>query len=286
MSYDIFYGKQFVLLRKTREVIPMFLAGSNNCYEIGVGGRNGRRSRSWDNFRYYNRKGKISEKPDVILKNLDIELGQYIRRQRKRDDGGKPAHVKAHFGYYAAIVVGSGHCSDTSWNMWRSQFANGIRGALTIEELNTLGINLIFRHWNDNKNGMPASVAITTEREYFTELNKWRAWQNNGGSTFSLSFRPSSTDRVLEKLRAAKRKPPREKTIVEQDHYFVLTNGNGNLVKYTSRGYRYSYSQTGGKQFMTEESAEKYQQQLLKNNRYQSDTWKVKRVELLTTFRV
>jgi hypothetical protein len=78
VSYDIIYGKQFVKLRKTGEVIPMLLSGSNNCYEIGVGGRNGRRTRDWSPFRYYNRKGKLSEKPSIILKSLEADLRKCI----------------------------------------------------------------------------------------------------------------------------------------------------------------------------------------------------------------
>jgi len=282
MSYDIIYNKQFVKLRNTGEVIPMLLAGSSNCFDIGVGGRNGRRVRSWDNLRYYNRKGKISEKPEVILKNLDSELNRYIREQRKREDGGKPSHVKEHFGYYAAIVVGSGHCFDTSWDQYRSQFANGIKKALTIEELDNLGVNLYFNHYSyngDSPDGKPEEVQLRNERDYFIELKKWREWQANAGKTFYLSFSPSNTDTVLRRLRSGNHKTPKEKTRVEQDHYFVLTDGYNALVKYTSQGYRYSYSQTGGKKFRTEKEAEKYRQRLLANRRYKADIWKVKRVD-------
>lgn len=267
----------------------MLLMGSSNCFEVGNGGRNGRRERSWSSLRYYNRKGKISEKPEVILRKLDAELTRYIREQRKREDGGKPAHVRDHFGYYAAIVVGSGRCYDTSWPLYRSQFSNGIKNAMTIEELDELGINLDIHYYSyndDSPNGKPASVDIKTEREYFIELKKWREWQVKNGKMFYLTLHPSSTDAVIRRLRASRSKPPREKTRVEQGHYFVLTNGNGNLVKYTSRGYRHSYSQTGGKQFRAEDIAEKYRQQLVNKGRYQAETWKVKRVDQATSFLV
>lgn len=285
MSYDIIYNKQFVRLRKTGEVIPMLLAGSSNCYEIGHNGRNGRRTRSWDSMGYYNRKGKVSEKPELILKKLDAELNRYIRQQRTREDGGKPSHVKGHFGYYAAIVVGSGHCADTSWNQYRSVFSNGIRNAKTIEELAGLGVYCHFSTYPIE--GAPPAINIGTEREYFAELKKWREWRNNGGHSFSVSFSPSTTDRVLALLRGNRRRTPREKTRVEQDHYFVLNNPqSGNLIKYTSRGFRYSYSMTGGKQFRTEQEAEKYRQHLVKKGRYLADRWKVKRIDSNATFLV
>ena len=239
-------------------------------------------------MRYYNRKGKVSEKPEVILNKLDAELNRIIRRHLGSKED-KPAHIRDHFGYYAAIVVGSGHCGGTSWPLYRSQFTNGIKNAMTIEELDKLGINLNIHYYSyndDSPNGKPASVDIKTEREYFVELKKWREWQAAAGKMFYLTLHPSNTDAVLRRLRASRRKAPREKTKVEQDHYFVLTDGSNNLIKYTSRGYRYSYSQTGGKQFRTEDIAEKYRQQLVNKGRYRADIWKVKRVDRASSFLV
>ena len=288
MSYDIIYGKQFVKLRRTGEVIPILLAGSNNCYEIGTHGRNGRRTRSWDSMRYYNRKCKISEKPAVILKNLDAELNRIIRRHRG-DKEAKPADIRNRFGYYASIVVGSGHCGGTSWSKYRSQFVNGINGALTIEELHNLGVNLYIYtscYGDDCPGGEPATVLLGTERQYFEELKKWREWQGNNGRLFYLSFRPHDTDTVLRRLRQTRRREPKPKTQVQQDHCFVLSGDNGNLVKYTSRGFRYSFSNTGGKKFRTEDEAEKYRKRLITLGRYRADTWKVKRVNMPYTFMV
>jgi len=287
MSYEIVYGKQFVKLRKTGEVIPMLLAGSNNCFEVGIGGRNGRRSRDWANQRFYLRKGKISDKPEAIMAKVDAELSRRIRDRYDKTD--KPAGIRARFGYYAGIAVGGGHCSDTSWDKYRGVYANGIKNALTIEELDKLGVNLYFfdvgLSLGDRLPDTPASVTIKTERQFFEELRKWRGWQNGNGKGFWLGFSPRSTDMVLERLRAPKRKPATEKVRVDQDHYFVLTDGYNGLVKYTSRGYKYS-SRSGGKRFRTEKDAEKYRQQLLKNNRYKADVWRVERIDCPTSFRV
>jgi len=287
LSYEIIYGKQFVRLRRTGEVIPMLLAGSNNCFDIGVGGRNGRRARDWSNDRYYNRKGKISEKPDVILKNLDAELRRRIRDRYHKED--KPADIRNHFGYYASLAVGGGHCGGTSWNKYRGQYVNGIKNALMVEELENLGVHLYFHTvtWKeDSTDGIPASVDLKTEQEYFVELKKWRAWQNGNGKSFWLSFHPHDDELVLKRLREPKRRTPQEKTRVEQDHYFVLTDGYYGLVKYTSRAYRYSFSKTGGKRFMTEKAAETYRQQLVSKGRYKADIWKVERIEGNATFLV
>jgi hypothetical protein len=288
LSYDIIYNKQFVKLRKTGEVIPMLLAGSSNCFEIGTGGRNGRRTRSWDNFRYYNRKGKISEKPEIILRNLDADLRKIIRNHRG-DKEARPADIRNHFGYYASLVVGSGHCGGTSWDDWRGVFTNGIKKALTIEQLADLGVYLHFFYHDygeqDTSEGRPASVDLTTEHEYFAELKKWRAWMEKYGKRPWLSFTPSDTDAVLSRLRATRRTIARKKERVEQDHYFVLAGEDGYLMKYTRRGFRYTFSNNGGcKKFMTEKDVETYLKQVRKRGAYKADTWKVERVESPATF--
>lgn len=286
MSYEIIYAKQFIRLRKTSEVIPMFLAGSNNCFEIGHGGRNGRRARDWANDRYYNRKGKLSEKPNVILGKLDAELRRRIRDRYDKED--KPADIRKRFGYYASIAVAGGSCSGTSWDLYRSQYVNGIKKALTIEELDRLGVNLYFHDVSirESPDGKPAEVHLKTEQEYFSELKKWREWQAGNGKGFWLSFYPLSTDRVLERLRSPKSKTPRMKTRVEQDHYFVLTDGYSGLVKYTRRGYRYSIHKRDGKRFRIEKEAETYRQLLIKRGSYKADIWRVERIEGTTAFMV
>lgn len=288
MSYDIFYGKQFVKLQRTGEVIPVLLSGSSNCFECGQGGRDGRRTRSWDSFRYYNRKGKLSEKPDIILKNLDADLRKHIRENGKARDYSeavKPAAVRDRWGYYIGIAIGGGHCADTSWSRYRGFFENGIKGALTIKELTARNITPHFEVYGDNS--QPSSIPLLTEAGYFEELKKWKAWQeSHPGHSFSLSFSPISTDEVLARLRKPKA-PPKPKSQVEQDHYFVLENGDHNgLLKYTSRGFRYSYTAAGGRRYKTEQEAEKYLKELVEKGRYKSDGWKVKRIDSPHTFLV
>jgi len=270
----------------------MLLMGSNNCYDIGLGGRTGRRARSWGNAPWHNRKGKISEKPEVILKSVDAELRKRIR-DRHFPDEDKPADVRNRFGYFASLAISGQGTRGTSFNAYRSQFSNGIKNALTIEELVKLGVHLYFHGstWGDQPNdGMPQTLYLETEPQYFDELKKWRAWQNGNGRSFWLTFRPHDTDIVLDRLRAPGRKTRREarkgKTRAEQDHYFVLTDGYNALLKYTRRGYRYSYSKSGGKRFMTKKVAETYRKQLVKNRRYKAEIWKVERINLPATFLV
>ncbi|MFH1031078.1 MAG: hypothetical protein V1767_00705 [Chloroflexota bacterium] len=291
MSYEIIYGKQFIKLQSTGEVIPMILTGSNNCYEIAPGGGNGRRERSWTNLHYYNEGTNLSVKPEVLLANLDTELAKRIKSAAESpyaDKGDTPENVKAHFGYYEGLAVGGGSCSDTSWGKRRNVFANGIKGAKTIEELDALGINPYFNHYPRENDGAPGYQGLHSEQEYFIELEKWLAWQNLGEHrSFSLSFSPMDTDRVLERLRAAV--PPKEptpKVCIGQNYYFVLSNDQGSLIRYTSRGYKYSYDGFSAKQYRTEEEAEAYRQNLIKKGKYRADTWKVEKIMRPTTFEV
>jgi hypothetical protein len=288
LSYEIIYGKQFVNLRRTREVIPMLLAGSNNCYDCPTYEHpKGRHEREWGHTQWFTRKNKLSDKPDIILKNLDAQLNKCIRGNHI--DGAKPKDIRNHFGYYGSIAVAGRGTRGTSWNAFRSQFTNGIRNALTIEELAQFGVSLYFYDIGmvgDSPNGRPAPVDIITEPQYFVELSKWRAWQVATGKSFWVSFHPLSTDEVLRRLHSLKSRTPREKTKVEQDHYFVLTDGYNALVKYTRSGYRYSYHKDGGKRFMTEEATDQYKQQLIWNGRYKADIWKVERIEAKAIFEV
>jgi hypothetical protein len=137
---------------------------------------------------------------------------------------------------------------------------------------------------------MPQTVYLETEPQYFAEIKKWRAWKGRNGRSFWLTFRPHDTDEVLNRLRAPSRKAHREahreKIEVRQDHYFVLTNGYNNLVKYTRRGYQYSFAHSGGRRFRTKKEAKNYRKSLVKNNRYKAEIWKVERINLPATFLV
>ncbi len=283
MSYDIIYSKQFIRLRRTGEIIPMLLSGSNNCFEIGLNGRDGRRARDWSSMRYYNRKGKLSEKPDRILAKLDAELRRYIRRRDKHE---APSDIRKHFGYYSSLVVGGGSCSDTTWEQWRGVFANGIKRALTVEELDKLGVNPYFNAYTRSPDGKPVGIALKTERDYFSELQKWRQWASTSADSFSLSFQPLSTDTVLERLHAPKRKAAKPHVRVEQDHYFVLTDGTSALIRYTSRGYRYSWGKTDGsaRHFKTGKDAEFFRQRLVTAHRHKAELWRVERIDRPASF--
>lgn len=287
MSYDIIYNKQGIKLRRTGEVIIMLLSGPSNCFEVGRGGRNGRRTRDWHAHTYFNRKDKLSEKPEIILRNLERDLNRTIRRDRSsyEENPPTPKQIKERYGYYIAISVGGGTCGDTSWPDFYGVYANAIKKALTIEQLNELGVNPYFSAYTPGQPDLPekpASVNIATEKQYFEERKKWEAWKEAANHGFFIAFSPVDTDVVLKRLKGTNgNRPARAKTRVEQDHFYVLESkeDRGYLVKYTARRFYYTIYERSAKHFRTEEEAEKYRKSLVDRRLYKAEVWKVKRVE-------
>lgn len=256
----------------------MLLSGCSNLYEVcnHNSRRNGRRVRSWEALRHYNRKAKFSEKPEYIMHQVEAEMRKLLKN--RHDKSETPAYFREHYGFYTGVAVGSSHPADTSWSKYQGLFINGIKKAMTIDELAELGIYLYF-HAGYRYDDKPSEKAIKSEREYFSSLKEWRAWNERTSNPFYLGFMPYDTDRIVQLLSRSRQKPPREKVRVEQDHYFVLSDGEYSLLKYTARGYRYSFREAAGRKYRTEVEAEAYRTQLIKKNRYKAAIWQVKRID-------
>lgn len=292
MSYEIIYGKQFISLPSIGQFIPMILTGSNNTYEIAPGGGNGRRSRDWLNFKYYNGSPSLSVKPEQLFANLDADLKYTIDRAMKSEYKSAhetPEHVTAHFGWYASLAISGGHTSDLTWKRWRGLFERGVKEAKTIEELHYLGVHPRFGHYPRKDDSAPDEVSVFTEERYFQELARWETWrdQDHKNRSFHLTFDPADTDVVLARLHKAAPKKEREaKVMIVQNHFFVLVNDSGSLVRYTAHGFKYSYRDEGGKPFRTRAEAEKYRNHLVKERRHMAESWTVRQVNRQATFEV
>lgn len=281
MSYSIFYNKQFVKLERNNEVIPMVLLGDNNCFDaVGPNHKSGRRSRDWQCFRYYNDSPSPSIDPLTLIRNVNADLQKTVEEHRRRDGEEEVTEedVRKRWGWYTSLAISGYHTSATSWKMWFGLFKNGIDKALTIEQLHDLGIHLYFHTYNDRSS--PEAGLIRTEDEYFAELEKWEKWRSEGDKrSFSLSFSPHNDELILQRLRSLRKRAPKPKTQIEQDHCFVLTDGEYGLVKYTRRGYRYSYTKSQAKRYRTEAEAERRRKSLVENKFYKAEQWKVERIE-------
>lgn len=300
MSYQIYYDKQFV--RLGNQYIPMSLDGSNNCTETHNGYE--RRERNWNCRDYYFKSlglGQFFATSEIIFSSLN----QWIEKQVKssldseyREPHEDADYIKKHWGYYTGESFGGG-CSSLSLDQYLNWWKSGIKNAMTIEQLDNIGVHLEFScfQWHSYSYSLPVPQTniIKTEEQFYIELKVWQDWAKEcliteDAKTFHpsiyLHFAGHNSDYVtnaLKRYRSQNRKVTvRPKIDVEQDHYFALYMENhGYLSKYTSRGFKYiSYQSTSSKIFRTEKLAEKYRQDLIKKNRHLAQDWIVKKVEL------
>lgn len=303
MSYQIYYNKQFVKVND--QFIPMTLDGSNNCYEI-ICGREVR-ERNWNCRDYYFSsigKGELLAKKDIIINSVN----QYIEKRVKnalesdyREQHETEEYIRNHYGYYSGESFG-GRCASLTATQYLNFWKNGIKNAKTIEELASADVYLKFTvyKWKTYKFSIdiPEEKLIKTTSDFLEELKKWNEFKNSciiteENKTFSPSIYLSFSGYhgyVTTKIMQLRKKetPKKEKVVIEQDHFFILENNNGYLVKYTRNGYKYSSYSTAlrNKTFRTEKEANKYLISLINKRKHQADTWKVKKVEKQTKFLV
>lgn len=296
MSYEIIYNKQFVSLPQRGAVIPLLLWGSNNCQERSPSG-GWRRARDWSVITHYT-DGRLFVEPETLIKRVDADLEREIARRDDKED--TPELVRARFGWYTSLAMSSRSCGELSFDTWRNLFTNGIKGAMTIEQLHEIGVHVVFHtdtYYRQYSIQPPRMPEIVTEENFYHHLEVWQSWREKTTATskssgeserayFSITYEGRG-DEVINRLRKHRGRPKREKKIIEVDHYYLLRNRNGYLVKYTRSGYRYTgWSGLGCKHFRTEAEAEKYRRGIVKQGKHQAETWEVKRIEAGHTVRM
>jgi hypothetical protein len=226
----------------------------------------------------------------VVARNLeDRSSGGYVDYSQPptKDD------VLNHYGWYVGLSYRNQGTGKLTATQYAGIWSTGIKNALTIEELNGLGINLEFSAYVGYREEVsekpPYTGYIRTETQFYEHLEIWRTWTAAVGwklSSITLGF-GGPADFVTEKLLShrqsqRKRKP---KVPVPQDHYFVLENDEGMLVRYLPRGFSFSRGVSHQvKKFETEAKAEQYRAMIVRNGRHRADTWRVKRIEQVTVF--
>jgi len=299
MSYDIIYDKQFVRLNNG-EIIPFILIGSSNCYEITYKGQ--RRERSWQVLTYYyTDKGKISIKPNEFINNIENYINSIA--ERYKEDAGNKEEVLKRLGYYTGIAIYGGHPIDTNYKKFIGFFKNGIKKSLTIKELAEIGVYIKTSYYisyqaeqekidKNIKNTLPENKICQTEEDLYKAIEEYEKWKNQYPQYieyvfFYLTFQ-GYWENVLGRLKNYRRenKNKREKKTIMQDYYFILySNQYGALVKYTKKGFRYSYGYNG-KKFRTFKEAERYLKKIKEKQYYKADIWEIKRIDKPITFLV
>jgi hypothetical protein len=307
MSYEILYNKQFVKLPDNK-IIPLVLGGSNNCYEIKMTNRGKeKRSREWFvHSNFFNKGSRYFEDADVYLKNIESFRNKEVERITGPEYWNKDANyttedVNKKFGYFISCkMYGQSSCASMSFNSYYNFFKSGIKNAKTIEELKEVGIILTFNvyKYNNIKSQSipePKFTLIESTEDFFRQAKIAEEYSNNcvmideEGKEHKpyvyLSY-IDSYEYVEDKIKKFNvKKEKREKKPIEFEKYYVLKSNDGFLIKYTARGYKYSYYPSPQiKKFISNIEAEKYKQTLINKGKPHAETWKVTPIERNTTF--
>lgn len=307
MSYDIMYDKQFVKL-PDNNFIPMILSGCNNLIEYSNswrGGR-GRCSRDWYAHEYV-MGHKFFASGEAILKNTQRIIDECVESHAnvKKDYETKiytEDEVKESFGYFLGLAIRTQNTGKCTATMFYNFYKNGIRDAMTIEELDKIGIHVNFNvsdfgytfslpipEWNH-------SNIISTE-QFFKVIKEVEDYKKNCVVTNKdgkkeevyVHIRFNGSDRMvsdkLKRNRKNSKKKPTGYKDVKVDHFFTLKNHNGYLWKYTANGYKYSYSYPQ-KHYLTEKEAETFKEYLLRTGKLEAESWNVTKYIQEYTFRI
>lgn len=266
MSYDIIYNRQFIKVDENR-VIPFLEMGSSNCYEAS--GRNAKRARSWGNSYAFTDNNDIIVENTKLLANIDaFELSTKERCEsyvKEYDDTW--AYDPKKFGYHVGIAFYGKHTTGTSFNAFRSYYANGIKEAKTIEELLDFGITFSIHPYYFSEKDITSKgldikprVTFTSTEQMLSVIEEYTNYYNGSGITLYIDTNSGwSIENMKKTLNRQKRKVI--KTPVLVDKYYVLeTKQGGYFVKKTKYGYKYSYYRNASstKAFKTEKEANKY----------------------------
>jgi hypothetical protein len=274
MSYEIFYDKCFIKAEKDGKDVyfPMVYAGSSNCFEVGRNGRNGRRERSWWNFKYY-----LNEKQYGTLEEMLANLAAYrekVIQRNKENNEGYIAEGKAdwcdeysdeRWGYFTGSSFGGG-CKVT-YGQFKGIFVTGVRKAITIEELHQFGVNVHIKSFIYSDEDAKKYKEAGNKDIYFTPetskelIEKLDELEETLKETPYVSLYITMDASEYDMKRIRREKFPTKKTKPEYkdvDEYFVIcVTGIGYLFKGTRNGFQYSPYQTGGKPFVSAKAAEK-----------------------------
>ena len=118
--------------------IPIVEAGSNNCYEYTLNGRQ-RRERDWQQWRIKGRENEFAFTREEIMQAVEniIESEKADRVGTPRPDyennpGNYTAEeIEKRFGYFTGIAINGGHCNKTTAQQFRNFFLKGFEQSVS-----------------------------------------------------------------------------------------------------------------------------------------------------------
>ena len=270
MSFDIIYNRQFIKVDEN-QVIPFLEMGSNNCYEASGNGR--KRARDWGSSLFLT-NGKIITNNEDLLKEID-KLEESTKQNcfnNTKQYGEGWEYDSKRFGYHTGISFYGKSTSSTSFSAFKSYHKNGIKEAMTIEELleYDIKISLNVYRWvdkdiTDKGLEIKPNVTFTSTQHMIDTINEYESYY---GNKVTLYLRCNG-GWLIERMKKTKNRNKvvnrKEKKSVEVNEYFILRNENGGyFVRNTARGYKYSYfaSSSSVKSFMSEKQAESFKKKM------------------------
>jgi hypothetical protein len=240
MSYEIIYDKQFLKTKDNKLFVPMILAGSNNCYEA----TSRKRARSWF---VWASTDKLLYTKEELLAYVEGIKNNILNRHNSYYERPSEEEVKKNFGYYTSISV-NGHWHTTTFGKVKSVFNAGCDKALTIEELNSEGIDVFVRNTyytqskQDELGIEPYSRIIKNDDELFEAIDECNKRFLGTDIKATIEFFGITEDMVkwIRKRRFAKEKKKKEVVVV--DEYYTITIDGRYLAKHTRNGYKYAFA--------------------------------------------
>lgn len=269
MSYDILYGKQFIKVDDNR-VIPFVLIGSNNLYEAG---NNNKRVREWSNTYAHSEGKRVIVENDTLLANIDKYREQTMERcaenvKEYKDESW--AYDDKRWGYHTSVAMYGKHTSTTSFGMYKSFFKNGIKEAMTVEELYDAHVTISLRvsPYYDAKEfeamnvKVLPTVYIKTTQQLIDTIAEYEAYYA-GVKSATLYISESGMEWFMR--RKPKRKVDKKETkhIIVKEYYVLKAINTGfYFFRNTKYGYKYSYHAISGKAFHSEAKAKAFHKRM------------------------
>lgn len=285
MSYSILYNRQFVKVADDL-FIPMIEGGDNNVYES-----NKKRARSWYNHRYVT-DGAVWASSGTILSSIDKIREERIASNLRSVSAGflgqGDLYNDKNFGWHEGIALYGRRTTGTTFSMYRNFYKSGIERALTVEGLLEKGVTLHMKiyYWKPEDitskgKEIRYDVQFTSTENLVESVNDWVEYYGDMADRIVLYYRDNWA--LTELIKSQAKKKAKKQDWVETNTYYVLegtnggkgTNGgSGYFIKATARGYKYAYTSTGAKKFLTEKAAMNFHKKM----KYK-DLFKVRFVE-------
>ena len=276
MGTSILFKKQFI--KVNNNYVPMILSGSSNCFDWGSTGRE-RIARDWGNMSFHC-GGKLFATENEIMTSIDKCLDDEIERSKTSKFSPATAEqVKSAYGWYIGLRIGSLSTAKTSSSRYKSFFVDGIRKALTIEQLRLSGVSvrLTVSKYNeanvlDAGLKMREDAYMSTTEEFEAAMIEWESYYGKTAGIYVIYGGEEQLNRLFKSNR--KEVVKRAKKAVTSC-YMIEFMGNRYFIKRSKKGTYLSYEPLNYqvKKYLTEKAAT-YKMNTIPNNEHYKVVYK------------